>query len=206
MNKIVTSLLVVLLTAATLLFISSARSDVASEAIEVPPPVNLPVPTITLPPKIIRVTKTVQVPGPTKTVEIPLPQATVTRRIPVPGPTQTVTVTEGGRVIREPGSPAPRSPRATKTVTVPGPTQTVTRQADPRRVILPPREKEVPVPFVETVIKSVGLGLLAIAGIMGLIILGLWLGYALGFKDREKSEKDFLEALKAQALGRGKHE
>lgn len=95
-----------------------------------------------------------------------------------------------------------------QTVTVPGPTKTVTRQARPGRDTLPPREnpEKVYVPVIDTVIKKVGLGLLALAGIMGLIILGLWLGYALGYRDKDKSEKDFLEALRAQMLGRGSHE
>lgn len=181
-----------------------------------PSPVVSYVPTeIPVPGPTVRITKHIQkiikVPQPGKTVTLPpVPGPTQTQTIRVPGPTRTEfirrpqrTVTASPSTILLPVKTVTQPP-VTETISVPGPTQTVTRQAKtPRGTII---RKEPPEPFgipmTDTIIQRVGLGLLALTLLAGLILLGLWMGYAIGYKDRERSEAQFLQALRQQLVGR----
>lgn len=167
-------------------------------------------------PEVIKEVK-VLVPGPTITIQpIPLPRPTKT--VTIPGPTKTVTVIAPSdpRTIWLPGE------TKTKTVKVPGPvvtktapaqTQTVTVTETPRPtpVYAPPKvdnpqQHDVlfdPPPVTRTVV--VGYSALALLIASGLIILGLWLGYIMGYKDKERVERKFLDALRDQFYYKGEH-
>ena len=155
------------------------------------------VPTITLPP----------LPGSTETIRIPAgPQPTKTVTVTKPGPTQTVTVRpEANATVRETQTitSEPSSlPTATATATVTerarqAPTEYVTVSSDTR-------DEEENIPFVpdttEEVVKA-GIGtILALV----LIILALWLGYYLGYKNSEKENVTFLRAMRDTILVRNK--
>jgi len=176
------------------------------------PPVPLPGGAVTLPPVTLPplppVTKlipgpTILVPGPTQTVTVQVPGNTRTRYVTVPGNTKTIYVTgpTQTKTVRPQRQPLP-TPGATVTQTVTAPTATVTRQRVVRHDIVtpsPPSKPHVSAPV------AVGYSLLAILIVAGLIILGLWLGYILGYKDSERKEMKFLSALRDQFYYRGKH-
>lgn len=155
--------------------------------------------------------KTEFIPGPTVTVRPPPP--------PAP-PRATVTVTERPRVVPQPPretitvTPAPR----TVTITpepriVPGPTETVTetpapdtpdrtRQPDTNRGTI---NEDEPIPDADHALtfpqwsvsapEAVGLGTLSILLLMLLILVGMWLGYYMGYKDSDKADAKFLRSL-----------
>lgn len=158
-----------------------ASSDLATISV---PPITLPVVTVTLPPIKIpgppgpTVIRTLTIPGPTNTVR-------------VPGPTSTVTVTEAPTVT------------STRTVTAPPVTETVTatvfqtpRQQPVDSGTLDPETEYIPIGVPKlSAIEQVGLGFLAVLLISGLIIIGMWSGYYLGFKESDAKETGFLKAL-----------
>jgi hypothetical protein len=154
--------------------------------------INLPPgPTVTLPP----------LPGATITVHVPGPVETATVRVPVPGPTQSVTATQ---TLSGP----------TSTVTVSGPTKSVTANStqtatvtasessgqvgnggatmDPTPVVNDP---VISIPNIETPAQAavVGLGLLAL--LTAIVLLGLYAGYVLGYKDADKENAGFMKAM-----------
>lgn len=162
---------------------------------------DLPTVTVILPGQTVTikvpgqpVTDIITVPGQTvtKTVRIPLPQDTVT----VVGPTQTVTNNSAG---------------PTATVTKTGPTQTITVETTPDAVdtgqggttggTIEPDDDGTKLPeFINEPVEIVGYGLLTILALAGLIVLGLWGGYVLGYKDRQVAEARFLRALRDQIM------
>lgn len=174
------------------------------------PTITIKGPTITLPPlppvtiRPPRVTETVTVPGPT-TVVTQAPGGTETVYVveTVVGPTSNVTVSTTETTTARPSD---------------GPTQTVTEQTETTVTASPTRQPEPDDGKVEpeppavdlgdgkTTIVEAGLGVLSLLALVGLILLGLYAGYVLGYKDRENKDTKFMRALLEQAsLRRGKH-
>lgn len=158
------------------------------------PPITLPVVTVTLPP--------VTVPGPVETIRLPGETVTVTN--PVPGPTKTIvepaeTVTAPGATVTVRPSERPsEAPEAgpTETVTV---NTTETGQPEQESGTIEPDEPKIDLSRPGTALAAAGIGfaILVIA-----MIISLWGGYALGYKDRERKEARFLMALRQQLFGK----
>lgn len=154
--------------------------------------VTLPGQTVTVKVPLPAETETVRVPVPggTKTVEVPGPTQTVTVPVEVNGPTETVTV--------RPGEPtaAPSAPTETVTTTVtPDPRQNATDDA----TIEPAPEDDdtvVTIPGVDlNPAEAVGIGTLALIIVAALILLGMYAGYYMGYKDSDKAEAKFYRSL-----------
>lgn len=64
---------------------------------------------------------------------------------------------------------------------------------------------EVPVKTERTVYEYLGVGSLTIAALIGLILLSMWLGYILGYKDSDSESARFMSALRDQMLLRDKN-
>lgn len=151
------------------------------------PPITLPPVTLPgQPPITIRIpgeTQTVRPPPVTKTVTPDGPTATVTDR--VPNRTQTVTVTPG----------------ATSDVTPGG-------QDGGEGDTIEPEEND-PIDFGDddVTIQEVGLGTLAIFLLVGLVLLAMWGGYYIGYRDADRENADFMDALLTKTVRkrRGKH-
>lgn len=147
--------------------------------------VNLPPgPTVTLPP----------LPGTTVTVHVPGPSQTQTIKVPIPGPTQTVHVT--ATVSVRPSA----TPEATVTTTetVPGPTTTITTgQVDNGggTIDQEPDDPVVSIPNIDSPAEAAGIGAILFLILMALILLGLYLGYILGYKDSDRKSADFIQAM-----------
>lgn len=148
------------------------------------PTVTVPGPTVTIPP--IRTTQTVTVPGPTQTVT-------------APGAVQTIT--EPGSVVTETVKPTngPSAlPTATQTVTAGGLTSVTTVTATPGQddaddgTLDPDSGPLAAIP--PTVVKAgVGVGIIAL--LAALILLGMYGGYYIGYKDSDKADANFFRAL-----------
>lgn len=143
-------------------------------------------------------TKTVEVPGPTKTETVPGPTVTETETVEVPGPTRTERVEVPGPVRTETVKPEPQ-PTVTETTTE---TVTVTKEVE---VDKPEEDGVLFDPPPVSPVEAVGYSSLALIVLCGLIILGLWLGYLLGYKDKERNETRFLSALRDQFYYKGNH-
>jgi hypothetical protein len=154
-------------------------------------------------------------------VKLPVDVKTVTIRIPVPGPVRTITEPGSIKTIIEPGSTA----TVTRTVTIHDhSTVTIAPHAhvshevktltvEPSRDSSPhlsrqphvvpatigPSELPQPVIHLPAITingpTAVGIGIFTIAIFVGLIVLGLWFGYYMGYKDSDKAEAKFLRAL-----------
>ena len=157
------------------------------------PPVTLPpvkvTATVTAPPRppvTIQATKTVHVPGPTRTQFLG-------------GSTATVTATP--RASSTQGVPLPGITRATATVT-----KTVTvkslpsGQPKPSHDTLGPDHSIIPdIPIIDFSgsgpVQKATLGFVAIITLIALVLLSMYAGYYLGFKDSNRNEAKFLDAL-----------
>jgi hypothetical protein len=154
------------------------------------PVVQLPGATIKLPGETETITK-----GPTKTITATPgnnePGATVTITKPAqPGPTTT---------LRPNGQPVPmvtKTTTETQTTTVtatPSATATTGGTIDPRTdkddgvIQIPETTLDAP--------EAVGIGTLAVFLMALLILLGMYAGYYMGYKDSEKAEADFFRSL-----------
>lgn len=154
-----------------------------------------------------------QLPLPTVTIKVPLPQRTI--KVPgptvrVPGPTHT-SVVERTKIETVPGPITIKTMRVPSTKTVsPAPQSTITVTASPEitqdrsrqprptpaTLVPPARHSVINVPAISlSAPAAVGIGLLTLAILAGLIILGLWAGYYLGYKDSDRAERKFLRAL-----------
>lgn len=167
-------------------------------------------------PEIVEVTVTappIRIPGPTQTVTVRPPRATVRAPGPtvrIPGPTQTVTVVP--EVPQPTGQPAPTR-TVTETVTpTPTPPPAPRQEADQTDIVRPEPSEDGFFRFDfdpfddEVTAGEVTVGLGAILGLLGLILLALVAGYILGYKDKEKKETDFMRALLERAkTRRGQH-
>ena len=149
-----------------------------------------PLPTITIKPDPIII------PGPTETTTIKPPPVTVT----VPGPEapqETVTVTPEPEVVTETPDAVPEE-TVTET-TSPSPTGQPT---DDGGTIAPDDngESDFFSPDIDfgdgnPTVGEVGLGILTLLALVGLLLLSMYLGYILGYKDKERKDTDFLRAL-----------
>jgi len=119
----------------------------------------------------------------------------------VPGPTATVTEFVSGpqpvETITAPAQTVTTTPNA-------GPTSTVTITAEPSRQpateggTIGPDNNDTVLTFPKIELSTpevVGLGIGTVALMMLLIILGMWAGYYLGYKDSDKAEARFLKSL-----------
>ena len=149
----------------------------------------------------------VTVPGPTVTLPPP-PRATVTNTVTVPGPTVTAPAAPGAtQTITEPGSVTTITTGPTAGPTrLPGATQSVTETATAvTTVTATPRQDpspsgtldpdsgtifNLPAPIVKT---GVGFGIVSLLAL--LILLGMYGGYILGYKDSDKADANFFRAL-----------
>lgn len=162
------------------------------------PVANLPLPTVTV--RGPEVTDIVKVPGPTVTVRPP--QATVTRTAFVQEPRETIYF------------PGPTT-TATKTVETPVPTTmtdqitvTETTGQNPVRDGTVSQEDGDTFEFPSLSLsptEAVGIGLLSLLALVGLILLAMYGGYILGYKDSEQEDSNFMRALRDSMLVRGKH-
>lgn len=139
------------------------------------------------------ITKTIEIPGPTVT-EVPNP-IVKTEEVVVPGPTETI-------YIQQP--PPPAQPVETRTVEVPGPTTTVTATSPPQ-----PSGQTTPEggtieadtgPMIDfgdgdTTPAEVGIGILTLLALVGILLLAMYAGYILGYKDKERTDTNFMRAL-----------
>ena len=170
--------------------------------------VTVTLPGVTLPPVTIHDIITIKPPT------ITLPPVTVppiTKYVPGQGPTHTVTVHEPGptKTVRV------GTPRATKTVTVrphpraPVPGQNHTKfiprtkhsaPAEPQ----PKDKKPNPIDFGDgkITITEVGIGVITTIIIAGLLLLAMYGGYILGYKDSDKANAKFLSSLRDQIRGK----
>lgn len=165
------------------------------------PPVTLPpitLPPVTLPP--------IKLPQVTEFVTIRPPQITVRD----PALTQTVTETATETVI-QPGE------TITRTQTVqPTPTETITEQSSPAPDrsrqdggsddTLPEDESDIDFTDDDITAEEVGIGLITLSGLIGLILLAMYGGYAIGYKDADKENATFMDSLLSRAkVNRGEH-
>jgi hypothetical protein len=139
-----------------------------------------PTVTVTIPP--IRTTQTVTVPGPTHTVTAPGSTQTITASPVVT--TETVTATNGPSALPTATVTANGLSSATTTVTAtprqdPSPSGTV----DPDSGVL----SNIPPTVVKT---GVGLGIIALLAL--LILLGMYGGYYIGYRDSDKADAKLL--------------
>lgn len=147
------------------------------------------VPTVTLPP----------LPGTTQTLTLPPgPGSTVTVKIPGSNETETVTI----QPTQLPTHTVTETQTATQTATE---TVTATRQGPTNYVTVrpPPDDGNV----IETILPDGPVGKAAVATLsiiilMALLILGMWIGYYLGFKESDRSNVRFLKALSDKIITR----
>lgn len=169
----------------------------------------IPAGQITLEPEVI--VSEISVPGPTVTVKVPgpvkvirPPRATTTKTVTLPRATATATVT---RTL-------PPKPRATRTLTSAPETTTVTatatvtpRQDTPRDGSIEPGRDffsfDIDPSDDNLTAGEAGLGALALVGLVTLFFLGLYSGYYLGFRNKEKDDTDFMRALRDSIMIRG---
>lgn len=139
-------------------------------------------------------------------------------KVPVPGPTKTVTVRPQPVTVTATATQTNTValPQETKTVAVPGPTRTVTPQPQPNETVTvtsspsPTRQAgsedgtieadsglDFSIDFGDGEVSTgeVVLGTLATFLLMGLILLALYAGYVLGWKDKERKEVEFMRAV-----------
>lgn len=157
--------------------------------VPVGPTVTIKIPPITLPPIINTVTETARVPGPTRTVFLDQPGPTVFKTVTSQPSTRTVT--------------ADATAEATVTATA---TQTVSPSGQPS-----PSDGTVEPPdplteFIDSPGAVIGISTLTILILIGLIVFGLWLGYAIGYKDADRENGNFMAAMSDLMMIRGKHE
>lgn len=156
--------------------------------------VNLPVVEVTLPGDTV----TVRIPGQEQTIRVPGP--TVTQRVEVPGATQTIEVPGETRTIEQ--SPQGRPERSQAPAP---PTVTVTESPDITEggqggttpaTIEPDDDGGVTLPEVDlSTGQAIGLGVLGVLGLVFIVLLGMYAGYYMGYKDSDKAEAKFLTSL-----------
>lgn len=183
-----------------------------------------PAPTVTLPP-LPGPTVTIS-PRPQPTITIPGPTATITKILPpiiefertiIPGPTRTVFVpgptrTVTGPVVTETATPFPL-PAKTVTATA---TETITERAVPTRQPPPRRDTMDDDRFFRFDIDlgdrslsagELGIGLLTLLALVAVVLMAMYGGYVLGYKDQEQQDTDFIRALLDRSKPRrGLHE
>jgi hypothetical protein len=151
---------------------------------------------------------TVTVPGPTATNNVPGPTKTIT--VFLEGPTKTVTVREREEII----VPVEK----TKTVTA-----TPSRQPDISDGTVAPSPEPEPedntlvagdsyeqgpvtklLDRIDTPAEIAGLSTLTLLILIGLLLLGMYGGYSFGYRDSDRENANFMQALRDQMLIRSK--
>lgn len=168
---------------------------------------SVPLPTVRVTETVVKritdeKTEIIRVPGPTETIRVPGPTSTATVNVPGgPGPTETVTRTES----------VTASPSASS-----GPTQTVTEtirtgggQGGTGRATMDPDRGfySLDVDFGDDTITAAeaGIGLLTLLALVGLILIAMYAGYTLGYKESEREDTHFMRALRDTMVTRGNH-
>lgn len=144
--------------------------------------------------KILNVNLPIKIP--TKT---PPGQAKQTKTVFVGGPQQFVT----RYIVEKRFYPVTRTVTADSVFTVVV-TETATTGQTPRpdgKVKADDEKKPDPIDFTdgETTIVEAGIGVLSLIGLMVLLLLALYGGYVLGWKDKESKDTDFIGALLDQS-------
>ena len=195
--------------------------EVINEVLVPGPTVTLPPETVTLPP--IKTTVTLPpLPVQTRTVTLPpLPRATETRFLPRPTETRTVIIPGEERTVTETQTRTREIFVPSKTRTVLGPvvtetaapetisvTETVTasptRQPSTDSGTISPGDVFLDPPAL-TAPEAAGIGALTLLFLGGLVLLALWGGYVLGYKDSDRENRKFMAALRDQFYYRGNH-
>ena len=173
-------------------------------------------------PEVVTVTKTlpplppIRVPGPT--VFVPGPTRTVTsapRHLPgptiyVPGPTRTVYSPGVKTTLRGPQPTMLPSPAVTTTKFIENTvteTQTASRRGGTQSgTIRPDGHSFISLPPVTlSAPEAVGVGVVSLLALVGLIMIAMYGGYAIGYKDKEKKDTNFMRALLDTVKSQGKH-
>lgn len=126
---------------------------------------------------------TIRIVGPTETITVRVPQGTTV-------PTETITVPGETKTLRP-----SQAPTVTETTTV---TPSPTGQAVPSDdKVEPDNNNSSPIDFGDgdTTVVEVGLGALGIVAFMVLLLLAMYGGYALGWKNKERDETLFMAGL-----------
>jgi hypothetical protein len=160
--------------------------------------VTIPAPTA--PPAPAVPTVTVTVPGPTQTVYRP------GKKIEVPGPTKTIYYAE--IETRTKYLPYPKPVFLTETVTASGqPNQTsatVGSAPSPSSGEETSGGNDTASPFSKVPAKIIGISTLTALALLALILLGMYIGYYIGYKDSDKENANFMAALSDSIIVRGK--
>lgn len=133
---------------------------------------------------------TIRIVGPTKTITVRVTEATTApvETVTAPGETSTVTAEPSVEIVTETVTASP------------------TRQRAPvdDRVVPDNDEEPALIDFGdgETTVIEAGLGALTIVAMMILVLLALYGGYALGWKNKEREETLFMAALLDKAKAR----
>lgn len=175
-------------------------------------PVTVPASPVTITLPSDPITKFLTVPGPTKTVTatkiVKGPTQYRTLYTKVPGPVQRVPVPGPTKYVPGPVSYTTRTAYSitTKTAYVTAPTKTVYRQGPVKHAIVTRDNPFVRLPSVSLdKPEAVGVGLAGLLGLMALILAGLYAGYYLGYKDSDRENASFMQALSDKTMYRGKH-
>jgi len=144
----------------------------------------------------------VTLPQQTVTVHVPGPSSVQTIRVPVPGPTQSVTVTEP---VVGPTKTVHETEHSTETSTITA-TATITKstgQVDNGGGTIDhePSTHGGPIPQIDTPAKAAVLGLGLLIILLAIVLLGLYLGYILGYKDSDRANANFMNALLGKFKG-----
>lgn len=145
--------------------------------------------------KILNVNLPIEIPN----IRVPPGQAKQTKTVFVGGPQQFVT----RYIVERRFYPVTRTVTAESVSTVVV-TETVRTRQTPRpdgKVKADDEKKPDPIDFTdgETTIVEAGIGVLSLIGLMVLLLLALYGGYVLGWKDKESKDTDFIGALLDQS-------
>jgi len=162
---------------------------------------------VTLPPivrTLIQPRRTVTLPAET----VRLPGATLTvpgQTAMVPKSTQTITIRQ---IVTSTGT----GPPVTNVITL-SPSQSVSigQETVTRGTVVPttistavPTERRIQLPGVTT-FQAAGIGLISLLLLIALMLFALWGGYALGYKNADRENTNFLRVLRDSMGVRGKH-
>lgn len=195
MKQLVASVLGVLLVVVVTIGLFSTLNSEPAESTAADATIGLP--TITLPPITIKDVITLRpdpVTLPPVTVTLPGDRVTVTKdRTEYVTKTKTVSPRNTKTVTVRPTAPTQRVTERTTKNSKPGPTVTETVTTSPEHRSGPVDLGDDKVTFVE-----VGIGLLTIIVIGGIMVLLLYAGYIIGYKDEERKETQFMKSLLSQ--------
>lgn len=148
-------------------------------------------------PEVITVTvkpDPIIIPGPTSTSTVTPPPVTVTVPGP-PGPTQTVTETSQPETVTATPDAVPDE-TVTETTTV-SPSETGQDPVDDGTLgdNEPDDTSDIDFGDGDITIEEAGIGILTLLALVGLLLLSMYAGYVLGYKDKEAKDTRFMRAL-----------